>query len=82
MSVLKRLVLVGLCIVLCSNTVFSKPDKYSHLYQKLPFAMKEVQSPQIPNLTMSVSDFGGVGDGVALNTAAFAKAIRPEGVAN
>ena len=64
-----------LYIVLCSNTVFSQVNKYSHLYQKLPFEMNQVQTPKFPNRTMSVVDFGGVGDGTSLNTDAFAKAI-------
>ena len=75
MGVLKRLFFLCLYFVMFSNTVFPQMNKYSHLYQKLPFEMNQVQIPQFTNRTMSVADFGGVGDGATLNTVAFAKAI-------
>ena len=40
-----------------------------------PFEMPHVPRPAIPDRTVSIADFGGVGDGHALNTAAFADAI-------
>ena len=36
---------------------------------------RDVPQPVIPALSVSLADFGGVGDGVALNTDAFARAI-------
>ena len=45
------------------------------LYEGLPFDMPRVQSPSIPAHEAVLTDFGGVGDGVALNTQAFADAI-------
>jgi polygalacturonase len=36
----------------------------------------QVAAPQIPKVTASLADFGGVSDGVTLNTDAFAKAIE------
>ena len=42
----------------------------------LPFEMPAVPRPAIPARTVSVVDFGGVGDGHALNTSAFAAAIE------
>ena len=44
-------------------------------YQGVPFEMPRVQQPSIPGRSISLSDFGGVGDGVTLNTEAFARAI-------
>ena len=43
--------------------------------EKLPFQMSEVQAPAIPDRQVKLTDFGGVGDGITLNTEAFAKAI-------
>ena len=45
------------------------------LYKDLPFEMSEVQVPRIPSRSVSLLDFGGVPDGVTLNTQAFADAI-------
>lgn len=38
-----------------------------------------VAAPHIPQTTVSLTDFGGVGDGITLNTDAFAKAIKTLG---
>lgn len=45
------------------------------LYENLPFEMSKVETPDIPSRTVSIVDFGGVGDGVTINTEAFAKAF-------
>ena len=47
----------------------------AYLYEDLPFEMEQVQRPQIPEREVNIVDFGGVGDGVTLNSDAFAKAI-------
>lgn len=49
--------------------------EFRHLYEDLPFEMAKVQRPDIPVRQVNIEDFGGVGDGVFLNTEAFAKAI-------
>lgn len=49
--------------------------KYEYLYKDLPFDMPRVQRPVFPNNEVSIADFGGVSDGVTLNTEAFAKAM-------
>jgi len=46
------------------------------IYADLPFEMSPVARPAIPSREASVADFGGAGDGVTLNTAAFASAIE------
>ncbi|MBR3449376.1 MAG: glycoside hydrolase family 28 protein [Bacteroidales bacterium] len=50
-------------------------DKLDALYEGLPFTMPRVSLPSIPAREVALTDFGGVGDGVTLNTDAFAKAI-------
>ena len=50
--------------------------KYSHYYQNLPCAVEQVKEVIIPDYTVSIVDFGGVGDGVTDNTEAFAKALK------
>lgn len=48
---------------------------YAEAYEHLPFAASPPQQPSIPGLTVRISDFGGHGDGIALNTEAFRAAI-------
>lgn len=49
---------------------------YKQLQGSLPFEMGKVSEPKIPNRSVSVADFGGVADGMTLNTEAFAKAVE------
>ena len=50
-------------------------NPYKKYTEKLPFNMPEVKAPVIPDYQVKLTDFGGVGDGITLNTEAFAKAI-------
>ena len=50
-------------------------NPYAKYTEKLPFSMSEVIAPVIPDNQVNIKDFGGVGDGITLNTEAFAKAI-------
>jgi len=49
--------------------------EFKYLYKNLPFEMGKVSRPSIPSLTVSIFDFGGNGNGIEENTAAFASAI-------
>lgn len=50
--------------------------EFEALYEGLPFEMPQVRRPDIPRRTVRLSDFGAVGDGITLNTQAFADAIE------
>ena len=69
---MKQLILTALTIV---SIISAKAEDYSKHYQNIPVELKQVVSFDIPDNTVSIADFGGVGDGVALNTEAFRKAI-------
>ena len=69
---MKQLILTAITIV---SILSAKAEDYSKHYQNLPVELKQVVSFDIPDNTVSIADFGGVGDGVALNTEAFHKAI-------
>ena len=69
---MKQLILTALTIV---SILSAKAEDYSKHYQNLPVELKQVVSFDITDNTVSIADFGGVGDGVALNTEAFRKAI-------
>ncbi len=62
--------LAGISLLSCSSNY-----EFDYLYEDLPFEMTKVVRPQIPAREVSVDDFGGKGDGVFLNTKAFADAI-------
>ena len=63
-------IMMLLCIAIMANA-----KDYSKYYQNLPTEVKPVVEVVIPDNAVSVTDFGGVGDGQTLNTEAFRKAI-------
>ena len=63
-------------IVACALLAFSaSAQDYSSYYSNLPIELNAPALPVIPEYTVSLTDFGGVGDGVSDNTMAFEKAI-------
>ena len=46
------------------------------IYRDIEFDMPQVIEPQIPLNSVSITDFGAVGDGLTMNTEAFRKAIE------
>lgn len=68
-----RTLLVALCGLVTVGCCQKSSDE--KIYSALPFEMQKIARPEIPNRQVTVTDFGGVGDGVTLNTEAFAKAF-------
>ena len=62
--------LAGVSLLSCASDY-----EFAYLYKDLPFEMNRVKRPQIPAREISIADYGGVGDGVTLNSEAFADAI-------
>jgi len=66
-------------VILVSNTAISQPEskksRTSDLYKGIEFKMQQVKEPLIPANSVSIADFGAIGDGQALCTEAFVKAI-------
>ena len=67
--------LIGILVLIFSYAPLEAKNNYDYLYANLPFSMHKVEAPVFKNNTVSVSDFGGQGDGYTLNTDAFKKAI-------
>jgi len=76
MSGLKKIIIGGCFLLLSSNAVISGATAYDYLYRDLRFSMDKVAVPEFPSTEVSLADFGGIGDGIFLNTEAFKKAIQ------
>ena len=59
-----------------SSTASATDDSLVRITANLPFPMRPISLPGIPARAVSVTDFGAIGDGLALNTTAFARAIE------
>ncbi|MDE5989297.1 MAG: glycoside hydrolase family 28 protein [Duncaniella sp.] len=67
---------VGLALALGQMTsATAQTTDYSSYYKNLPIKQPQVTAPVIPAYEVKITDFGGVNDGVTLNTEAFAKAM-------
>lgn len=71
----KTINLIGILVFVLISTQIEAQNTYNQLYQNLPFSMPKVEAPVFKNNKISVSDFGGLGDGYSLNTKAFSAAI-------
>jgi len=67
--------LIGILVLIFSYCPIQATNNYDYLYTNLPFSMPRVDVPVFKNNMVSVSDFGGLGDGYTLNTDAFSKAV-------
>jgi len=67
--------LTVILVLLCIGGNIKAKNSYNQFYQKLQFPMSEIPVPVFKNNTVTVSDFGAIGDGKALNTQAFKNAI-------
>lgn len=70
---MKRVLL--LTIFVCGYIFNSAAQNYDSYYQNLPIQMPTPELATIPDNEVNIVDFGGVGDGITLNTEAFRKAI-------
>ena len=69
---MKRFFAITLCVLL---SVAAFAQDYSEFYKDLPIELTAPALPRIPEYTVSLADFGGVGDGITDNTEAFSKAV-------
>ena len=68
------LLLLATAVTSCKSS--EQENKYAYLYKDLPFDMPLLSPPSFPDNDVLITEFGGIGDGIYLNTEAFAKAIE------
>ena len=66
-------------LVFCSLSCSVQDKRLHNLYSDLPFQMPQVKEPAIPSHSVTLTDFGAVGDGTTLCTDAFAQAFEALG---
>ena len=65
-----------LAVALFAGVAMAFATDYGKYYQNLPVKMQQPTAPEISDYSVNIKDFGGVGDGLTLNTDAFAKAVK------
>lgn len=66
-------------IIFCIATVIvplQAKNNYAVFYKNLPFGMQKMEAPRFKNNTINITETGGLGDGITLNTKAFELAIE------
>ena len=70
------MMLMSACIMLlCTCSVDDTSDEFALYYEGVPFETIAVERPQFPAYSVTITDFGAVGDGMTDNTMAINDAI-------
>lgn len=72
-SATNRIIAAACALVLPAALIATDYSKYYD--REHPVKLTPVAEPSIPSYEVSITDFGGVGDGVTMNTEAFARAM-------
>ena len=68
--------LIAIAALLLTTSAQAQTKDYSKYYENLPTKVAQVSAPVIPANVVSITEVGGVGDGITLNTDAFENAIK------
>ena len=77
---MKHIVLILVMLIAQSSLSAAAGDQsmIQSLVHQAPFEMKEISLPDIPDHSVSIIDFGAVGDGQTMNSKAIEKAISSQ----
>lgn len=64
-----------IALLLSAFSLTATADDYADYYANMPIEIQKATPPSIPDNTVTLTDYGAVGNGIALNTEAFRKAI-------
>ncbi len=76
MCLKKKFIVFAFSTLFLPNICAKTNDVYQKYYQNVPNQIVRVTKPLFKNQQVSITDFGGIGDGNTLNTNAFSKAIQ------
>lgn len=72
----KWLALLVSLVVLQPDEIRANKNVYQSYFRNLPFTMNELKAPVFRKQSVTITEFGAVGDGMTLNTEAFRKSIE------
>jgi len=72
----KFLTIVLALLAVITFHAHGKSYPYFYLYENLPFDMPKLERPTFPDYKVNIIDYGGIPDGITLNTTAFANAME------
>lgn len=72
-KVFSSILLITICL---ANNFAQGQNDFAKYFKNLPFKMSALSVPKFPNKVFNIKQFGAVGDGMTVNTEAFAKTIE------
>ncbi len=77
MNIYRKIISSVVVLMLMSSSFpLNGKNAYAEYFKNVPFKIQTIKPPVFPKYTVRLTDFGGIGDGVSMNTEAFQKAFE------